>query len=230
MTEILQDEMPILKHIKDYQIEDYKAAIKEGDIPKDYKVYWGHEDKVLYERAKKNLKKLSKEDKPFNLTMLTVDTHFPNGYICDLCENKYDTTYGNAVACADRQVYDFVQWVKKQDFYKDTTIIIAGDHTSMVDTGSKFWKSLSNDYQSTVYNAIINPQCAYKKKVTAKRKFSTMDMFPTTLAALGVEIDGNKLGLGTNLFSGEETLREQLGANYINKELKRNDKMYNQFY
>ena len=24
---------------KDYQIEDYKAAIKEGDIPKDYKVY-----------------------------------------------------------------------------------------------------------------------------------------------------------------------------------------------
>lgn len=215
---------------KDYQIEDYKAAIKEGDIPKDYKVYWGHEDKVLYERAKKNLKKLSKEDKPFNLTMLTVDTHFPNGYICDLCENKYDTTYGNAVACADRQVYDFVQWVKKQDFYKDTTIIIAGDHTSMVDTGSKFWKSLSNDYQRTVYNAIINPQCAYKKKVTAKRKFSTMDMFPTTLAALGVEIDGNKLGLGTNLFSGEETLREQLGANYINKELKRNDKMYNQFY
>ena len=209
---------------------DYKPAIKEGDIPKDYKVYWGHEDKVLYERAKKNLKKLSKEGKPFNLTMLTVDTHFPNGYICDLCENKYDTTYGNAVACADRQVYDFVQWIKKQDFYEDTTIIIAGDHTSMVDTGSKFWKSLSNDYQRTVYNAIINPQCAYKKKVTTKRKFSTMDMFPTTLAALGVEIDGNKLGLGTNLFSGEETLREELGANYINKELKRNDKMYNQFY
>ena len=179
---------------------------------------------------KKNLKKLSKEGKPFNLTMLTVDTHFPNGYICDLCENKYDTTYGNAVACADRQVYDFVQWIKKQDFYEDTTIIIAGDHTSMVDTGSKFWKSLSNDYQRTVYNAIINPQCAYKKKVTTKRKFSTMDMFPTTLAALGVEIDGNKLGLGTNLFSGEETLREELGANYINKELKRNDKMYNQFY
>lgn len=145
-------------------------------------------------------------------------------------ENKYDTTYGNAVACADRQVYDFVQWIKKQDFYEDTTIIIAGDHTSMVDTGSKFWKSLSNDYQRTVYNAIINPQCAYKKKVTTKRKFSTMDMFPTTLAALGVEIDGNKLGLGTNLFSGEETLREELGANYINKELKRNDKMYNQFY
>lgn len=81
-----------------------------------------------------------------------------------------------------------------------------------------------------MYNTIINADCTYKENVTGNRDFSTMDMFPTTLAALGVEIDGNKLGLGTNLFSGEETLREELGANYINKELKRNDKMYNQFY
>ena len=100
----------------------------------------------------------------------------------------------------------------------------------MVDTGSKFWKSLSNDYQRTVYNAIINPQCAYKKKVTTKRKFSTMDMFPTTLAALGVQIDGNRLGLGTNLFSGQKTLPEKLGRGYINQELKKNDKEYNGFY
>lgn len=114
---------------KDYQIEDYKAAIKEGDIPKDYKVYWGHEDKVLYERAKKNLKKLSKEGKPFNLTMLTVDTHFPNGYICDLCENKYDTTYGNAVACADRQVYDFVQFSNlKKGVYEVSETLPASDY------------------------------------------------------------------------------------------------------
>ena len=55
-------------------------------------------------------------------------------------------------------------------------------------------------------------------------------MYPTMLVAMGASIEGNRLGLGTNLFSGEETLREELGANYINKELKRNDKMYNQFY
>ena len=50
---------------------------------------------VLYERAKKESEKnYLKKIKPFNLTMLTVDTHFPNGYICDLCENKYDTLTG----------------------------------------------------------------------------------------------------------------------------------------
>ena len=215
---------------KNYRIEDYNAAIKEGDIQKDYKVYWGHEDKILYERAKKQLKQLSSDNKPFNLTMLTVDTHFPTGFICSLCDNKYDTTYGNAVACADRQVYNFVNWIKQQDFYKDTTIVIAGDHTSMVDTGSEFWKPLSGSYIRTVYNTIINPQCAYKEKVTQNRRFTTMDMFPTTMAALGMKIDGDRLGLGTNLFSGKETLREKMGGNYINKELKKNDKEYNAFY
>ena len=215
---------------KNYKIEDYNAAIKEGDIPKDYKVYWGHEDKILYERAKKQLKKLSSENKPFNLTMLTVDTHFPTGFICSLCDNKYDTTYGNAVACADKQVYDFINWIKQQDFYENTTIVIVGDHTSMVDTGSQFWKPLSGSYIRTVYNTIINPQCAYKEAATQNRRFTTMDMFPTTMAALGAKIDGERLGLGTNLFSGKETLREKMGGNYINKELKKNDKKYNKFY
>lgn len=215
---------------KNYLIKDYNAAIKDGDIPKDYRVFWGHEDKILYERAKKQLKQLAVGDKPFNLTMLTVDTHFPHGYTCSLCDNKYVTSYGNVVACADRQVYDFVNWIKQQDFYENTTIIITGDHTSMVDTGSEFWKPLSGSYIRTVYNTIINPQCAYQEKVTQNRRFTTMDMFPTTMAALGAKIDGERLGLGTNLFSGKETLREKMGGNYINKELKKNDKKYNKFY
>ena len=36
-----------------------------------------------------------------------------------------------------------------------------------------------------------------------KRTYTTMDNFPTTLAAMGVKIEGNRLGLGTNLFSEE---------------------------
>ena len=44
-------------------------------------------------------------------------------------------------------------------------------------------------------------------------------MFPTTLAALGVKIEGNKLGLGVNLFSTEKTLLEEYGKEYINEEI-----------
>lgn len=215
---------------KDFHIEDYNAAKKEGFIAPDYKVFWGHEDEILYKRAKKQLEQLSSSDKPFNFTMLTVDTHFPRGYKCRLCKDKYNRQYANVIACADQQVYDFVEWIKKQDFYKNTTIVIAGDHTTMVDTSDPIWSNLNNNYKRTVYNTIINADCTYKENVTENRDFSTMDMFPTTLAALGVQIDGNRLGLGTNLFSGQKTLPEKLGRGYINQELKKNDKEYNGFY
>ena len=215
---------------KDFHIEDYNAAKKEGFIAPDYKVFWGHEDEILYKRAKKQLEQLSSSDKPFNLTMLTVDTHFPRGYKCRLCKDKYNRQYANVIACADQQVYDFVEWIKKQDFYKNTTIVIAGDHTTMVDTSDPIWSNLNDNYKRTVYNTIINADCTYKENVTGNRDFSTMDMFPTTLAALGVQIDGNRLELGTNLFSGQKTLPEKLGRGYINQELKKNDKEYNGFY
>ena len=97
---------------------------------------------------------------------------------------------------------------------------------------SDFCNDVNDDYERSVYNAFINlPEnldTSFER--THNREFSTMDMFPTTLAALGVQIDGNRLGLGTNLFSGQKTLPEKLGRGYINQELKKNDKEYNGFY
>ena len=48
-----------------------------------------------------------------------------------------------------------------------------------------------------------------------------LDYFPTTLAALGAEIDGNRLGLGTNLFSYEQTLVERFGLSTVDDELEK---------
>ena len=48
-----------------------------------------------------------------------------------------------------------------------------------------------------------------------------MDNFPTTLAAMGVKIEGNRLGLGTNLFSEELTLMEDIGESTLKAELKK---------
>ena len=51
-------------------------------------------------------------------------------------------------------------------------------------------------------------------------------MYPTTLAALGAKIEGNKLALGTNLFSEEQTLIEKYGVEYVNNELMRTSQFY----
>ena len=101
--------------------------------------------------------------------------------------NIYEETYENVVSCASRQVYEFVEWCKTQDFYENTTIVICGDHTSM-DAGY-FERNISEDYDRHVYNCIINS--AVPANNTKNREFSPMDMFPTTLSALGCTIEGS---------------------------------------
>jgi len=51
-------------------------------------------------------------------------------------------------------------------------------------------------------------------------------MFPTTLAALGVTIEGDRLGIGTNLFSDTKTLTEIYGYDKLEEELNKNSDFY----
>ena len=51
-------------------------------------------------------------------------------------------------------------------------------------------------------------------------------MFPTTLAALGAQIEGDRLALGTNLFSSEETLEEKYGYDEVNDHLRQKSYFY----
>lgn len=195
----------------DYEIWDYYTAIQEGKIAKDYHVWWGFEDRKLYTYAREKLLQAASSDQPFNFSMLTVDTHHQDGWVCDLCPSIYEGQYENVWACASSQLNEFLNWMKEQDFYEDTTIVITGDHPSM---DSDFYANVVTDYsERKVYNAFINSEVTPVKE--KNRQFTTMDMFPSVLASLGAEIEGNRLGLGTNLFSEEETLSEKYGQEYL---------------
>ena len=64
------------------------------------------------------------------------------------------------------------------------------------------------------------------EKTNVAREYTTLDLFPTTVAALGVQIEGNKLGLGVNLYSSEPTLIERYGDEYMDVELLKDSKLY----
>lgn len=207
-----------------YEIYDYKYAIKNELINKDYKVWCGYEDKKLFDFAKDKLLEISKSDEPFNFTMLTADTHFPDGYLDSSCEKKFKDNYSNSFSCMDSMIYEFINWIKEQDFYKDTVIIITGDHFTMQET---FFDSIDSGYNRSVYNAFINTD---KVPVNSKnRVFTTLDMFPTTLSALVVSIENDHLGLGTDLFSSSETLAEELGYDAFNNELMKKSAFYEKY-
>lgn len=204
-----------------YQIKDYVYAIEKGYIPEDYKVFWGYEDAKLYEIAKAELEQIGSSGEAFNYTMLTVDTHHPEGYICGQCEDRYELPYANAISCSDRQVTEFVAWLQEQEWYSDTTVVLIGDHISMA---TDFWDDIG-DYKRRTYNCFLNVPIQVSEENTKERKFNTLDYFPTILASMGVEIEGDRLGLGTNLFSGKPTLLEELGEEY-GKELQK----YSDYY
>lgn len=117
-----------------YEIMDYVSAKENGKIPNDYFEYWGYEDQKLFDFAKDKLNDLSKEKQPFNLTLLTVDTHFMDGYVDETCELKFATQYANAIYCSDSKVNKFINWIKK------TTFLWKYHHCFS-------WRSLNNEFK-----------------------------------------------------------------------------------
>ena len=53
-----------------------------------------------------------------------------------------------------------------------------------------------------------------------------LDMFPTILSYMGFEIPGDRLGMGTDLFSRTPTLVEALGYDYLSTELQKQSVFY----
>lgn len=208
-----------------YHIVDTNSLKADGRLPEDYDEWWGYEDEKLFQFAKEEITELAKSDKPFNFTMLTCDTHFPDGYVCRLCQQDYEEQYPNVLRCSARQVKSFIEWIQAQDFYKNTTIVLCGDHLTM---DPNFLKDVNKEYIRTIYNCFINaPTDPVNEK---NRQFGTFDMFPTTLASIGVAIEGDRLGLGTNLFSDKETLTERYSFTILNAELQKNSDFYNKTF
>lgn len=207
------------------QVYDLYSAIDDGYVKKSND-WWGLEDRQLYKIAENELNRLSTSDKPFNLTMLTVDTHHVDGWVCKYCKDKYPEQLANVVTCADNQVFNFIEWCKQQPWYENTTIIIQGDHprmdNSLVDG--------INPLDRTIYNCFINSPYERDDLNLKCREFAAFDMFPSILSSIGYTIPSGRLGLGTDLFSSEKTLSEALGYSELDSELKKSSDFYKKFY
>lgn len=206
-----------------YKVFDYYSAVDAGYIDSDYYVWWGYEDSKLIEYAKTELTDLASKGEPFNFTMLTADTHFVNGYYCDLCRDEFSLQYSDVAACSSRQITSFLSWIREQDFYDNTTIVLCGDHCTMDSVYLE--KTNTKDFDRRMYFTIVNPDPSVSYTNTY-RKFTSLDIYPTTLAAMGVTIPGDRLGLGTNLFSDTSTLAEIYGMDDLNTELLKDSKFY----
>lgn len=172
---------------------------------------WGYYDEDIY-KVSQNI--LTNAKNPFFLFIQTIDTH--GGMFREDVENKFDNHYYNTIHNTTQKTADFIKWIQKQDFAKDTTIIIYGDHL-------RHGNDIIYPQQRSIYNLFINP---VKIPNNTERHFTQVDLFPTILEAIGFDVKGHRLGIGTSVFSDRATLIETYDEEYLKKQLSQKNHLY----
>ena len=194
----------------------------------------GFADSKLYEFVKQELDSLSRRPEPFNLITLTTDTHFKHGWLDEEACPEFkpavksdEATFKAAIRCASKQLGQFIAWAKGQPWFQTTTIVIVGDHL----WGTELFIPKDHLVQQQIYDSTVTHQaqndlyrrwvCIYinsaVEPATRFRQYSSFDIFPTTLEALGFEVEGHALGFGRSLFSSARTLVEEFGEALVNR-------------
>ena len=208
-----------------YGLDEYKH---DWHIDERVLNEWGVSDSAHYELIKEHIGKVSTMGKPWAVWFITLNTHTPYGATDPGCHIPEDISkeelLQTSIRCSSRQLDDFIRWAKTQEWYSNTTIAVMGDHTTMVPLHTIGFR---NTRQSHYWlDFFINSAASAENY---NRTFSSLDMFPTILEAMGAKIPGRALGLGRSLYSLAPTLLEQYGLDSLNKALEKQSPNYGYF-
>lgn len=183
-------------------------------LKKDFDL--GIYDSRLYEIAKEKLNQKAKSDKPFAFYISTINMHFP-GNKSPGCKAMGDR-YTESIACTDKELSEFLKWIMKQDFYKNSSVVLLGDHLSQI---QRYFKRNSD---RRVFNLFLNSGFS---GVDTHRKVNHFDMLPAILESINISVDA--FGLGRNPTKNAPLLLEKYDLDELNKEISKRSKMYDSF-
>ncbi len=177
-----------------------KAALLERLDDKDYIEGFGLYDDSLFDFAVEKLTELESEKNPYLLTILTLDSHHPNGRPSKSCNALVDNKdpMSNAIYCSDQLLAKFVRDAMKKVDKKKTIIILMSDHLSMRNTLSKKIKEHKDQRRLTFMLFDMSTPSEIDKKMTH------FDIAPTILDA--ARVDGfSTLARGTSAYSSDNS-------------------------
>ena len=155
---------------------------------------WGlYDDRLLYE-AEDIIKTIADADRPFLVTLLTLDTHHPYGHPSPSCRDRKEFSQDilAAVDCSDRLLSDFVRSIVNSPLGENTVVAVVSDHLAMRNTA---WSQLNSKERRLLFMILGTPLKARKIETPG----SHFDIGPTLLEAMGFH--NKKLGLGRSLLS-----------------------------
>ena len=189
--------------IKDQQYDFFWSAIDRKT--RIAKWEYSARDSVVFKQAWWTFQKLAEKNTPFNITLLTIDAHGPNGfYSPEEPAYPYPSPYSrlfNAMYASDHALGDFIKNIKNHPKYKDTCIVITCDHLAHYYTACT--EVLQQSPRRRLLFLIDNSSVkSWKADVPAL----TFDIAPTILDAMGVK-HNYRFPLGESLYQNPDPRR-----------------------
>lgn len=188
------------------KIKDLNTWQAMGEKPQDIRSDWGLRDKRLMAHAKQEVSALHKQSKktgkPFNLSMITLDTHEPV-HVYPGCKIDTKDKLASVWACSTHEVAGFVDYMRAKGIMKDTSVVIMGDHLKHMGVTNKYHKELDDRDDRTIFNRIWIPGTKDQKTPLGKPRgdVDQLNMLPTMLEAAGLETRDRQAALGVSAFS-----------------------------
>ncbi|UAJ80279.1 LTA synthase family protein [Leifsonia sp. ZF2019] len=153
---------------------------------------WGLEDERLFAHAADKVDELRATGVPFNLTMLSVDSHRPGlpGSTCTDAGSDLE----RAISCSMTYVSGFVRHLEKIGALNDTVVVLMGDHKYMMPDDQLFDGKSAAGVTRTVFNRFWSPEGATVHEPSTDQ----YAMLPSMLELLGFEVPEGRAGIGVS--------------------------------
>lgn len=154
---------------------------------------WGLSDRRLLAHAEEEVDDLRAAGEPFNLTVLTLDTHEPGGAFPG-CTTPDDAAMKTAIRCSMRAVAGFLGHLESTGALEDTVVVVMGDHLKATSEGGAFKADLDARPSRTIIYRVWSPETF----TFARDHADQLSVLPTTLELLGFDVAEGRAGLGVS--------------------------------
>ena len=156
---------------------------------------WGVCDEDIFARAIREFRELSRQDKPFLATILSVSNHKPYTYPAGrIRENPNERRRENAVKYSDWCLGQFFKAAKQETFWTNTIFVVVADH------GARVYGSQRIPIRSYEIPLVILGPAVVKNPARIDALGGSLDVSPTVLGLLGRPYE--------TMFFGRDLLRE----------------------
>lgn len=189
------------------EIKDLAHWREIGEKEKDMRPDWGLSDRRLMEHAKDEVSTLHRESaetgQPFNLSVLTLDSHEPIHRYHDCPQRTGDDELASVWLCSSEAVGGFVKHMEDEGILEDTSVVLMGDHLKHMADWNVYHEELDDKTDRSVFSRIWMPGTKDGKLPLGEPRSGAdqLNMLPTLLEVAGLEVKDRQAGIGVSVFS-----------------------------